>query len=466
MKAFTPRPFQSEGIDFLLNNSRCGLWWEPGIGKTPTVASAIEILYNSLDVHRVLVVAPLEVARSTWPREFAKWEHLARIPRLFVHHTNPTERARMLLTEKSAVHIVSYETFKWAVKLFKNAKRWPYDMVVFDEGTKMKSPSSKTFYAARAISKLTNVRRIVILTGTPAPNGLVDIWAPTFVLDHGVALEVEFEKRLHRKSSMAFKYAMFRPVNRMHTKWKPLTGTEEWIYDRVRGLYSAKRARVELGLPNEIPPHDTLIDLPAKVRAQYRQLERELFVELERGVDIEAVNKGVLSNKLRQICNGAAYYDESRSWASLHDEKLAALEELAGSVTEPLLVAYEYAFDAQRLKKKFGDDFTIWDGRAETEDAWNKKLLPMMGANPQQVAHGMNWQEGSNHTAWFGLPWNYELYAQFNERLGDTRQFQSNTGLRGIVHRLIARDTVEDSIVAAALADKQSVEDALMEAVS
>lgn len=440
MSTFTPHPYQANAIDHILANLFCALWMECGLGKTGTTAAAIEALIDSSDVRKVLVVAPKRVAIMTWPAEIAKWGF--RLTLSLVVGT-PTQRQRALKAPAD-IYVTNYEQLPWLAKAV--GKRWPFDMVVLDEATKVKNRSTARWRALASIRGQT--ARVVELTGTPAPNGLLDLWAPVALLDRG--------QRLGRTLT-AYRERWF-DSDYMGFTWTPKPGADAEIHAALSDICLTLRTQDYLRLP-EYFPVTVPVDLPDASRALYRELEGAMYSALA-GVDITATNAAAVSAKCRQVCAGAVYYDEGGgAWAHLHDAKIDALRDLIEDAQgAPVLVAYAFRSDLERLRAAFPAAEVLSDDPVVVE-RWNRGEIPILLAYPGSAGYGLNLQDGGNRIVWFGLDWNLEHYQQFNARLhrqGQTRPV--------FVYHLVTRDSVEE-VVLDRLENKRSVQEVLMDAM-
>lgn len=456
---FEPHPYQGRGIALIKGHTHCGLWWSPGCGKTPTVAMALVDLLDSLTVNRVLVVAPKRVALNTWPKELAKWEQTRHL-RVSVIMGTPKERVRAL-EAPADVWVISFEQFRWLMKRLRYRKRLPFDMIVVDESSKAKSPSSKTFQALRAACASNSkarqtVDRVVLLTGTPAPNGLLDIWSQTFLLDRGQRLFPTYTD---------YRTNYFWQVNADYDRWAPLPQSPGRIHALVADLYDTLDARDVLDIPDALPVHEVPADLPDHARALYQRLKDEGYLDLGEAGEVDPANLGVLTGKYRQLANGCLFLDDGR-WQRVHDGKLEALEDLLEELGgEPILLAYQFKPDLIQVKERFKRDVVLLDDDPRTQDRWNAGKIRILATYPGAAAHGLNLQYGGHNTVWYGLTWNLEDYLQLNERLGDTRQFQSKTGKRAVVHHIVAPNTIEDRVMAPRLIEKWTDQETLKRAV-
>jgi len=443
---FIPHTYQKYAIQRILDQPAVGLFLDMGMGKTVCALTAVaELLYDRFEVIRVLVIAPLRVAEDTWSREVEKWDHLKHLK---ISKVLGSERERIAaLNEKADIYVINRENVEWLVDYYGNGKFWPFDMVIIDELSSFKSPKARRFRALRKVRPL--IKRIVGLTGTPAPNGLIDLWAQIYLLDQGERLG---------KTITGYRDRYFEPDKRSRTviySWKPKPQAEKAIYEKISDICVSMRAEDWLEMPERI---DRVIpvQLPQEARDKYRQLERDLLLPFADG-DVVANTAAVLSNKLLQLANGAVY-DENGGVKVLHNAKLEALEDVIEAANgKPVLVFYTYRHDLDRLKTYFPKARTL-DTAKDISD-WNSGKISMLLAHPASTGHGLNLQAGGNIIVWFGLTWSLELYQQANARLHRQGQKESV-----IVHHLVAVDTVDEDVMKA-LEGKATTQEALITAV-
>jgi SNF2 family DNA or RNA helicase len=441
-------PYQRQAVEHIIDAPRDHLFADMGTGKTAATLTAFDALRLAGEARRMLVVAPLRVAQTVWPREPGKWTHLQHLTVQPILGT-PKQRERALTTGAD-IYTINVENWIWLVDRL--GKDWPFDLVVADESTRFKKPSGKRFRAAKRIHKLPS--RWVNLTGTPSPNGLLDLWAPTYLLDHGQRLGKKFN---------AFKEWAFES-DFMGYNWVPRPWAEDEIHARINDITLSIRAADHLDIRE--PVHHTVeVELPDKARAQYEAMEREMFLQLEAiGEDVDAMSAAALTMKLRQIASGAVYYDEDGRYEELHDAKLQALqsvvEEAGGS---PILVAYIFQSTRDRLLRTF-PQARVLDTDPATEDDWNAGRIPLLLAHPASCGHGLNLQDGGHHLAVVDQDWDLELYQQIIERIGPARQLQAGYDRPVYIHNLVARGTV-DELVLARRETKRSTQDLLIEAM-
>lgn len=449
--AFHPRQYQALMIDHILAAPRCALWASMGSGKSVATLIALDLL-SLVEPGPALVIAPLRVAQSTWPDEVRKWQHLRHL-RVSVICGTATER-RAALARPAEIYTVNFEQLPWLVDEL--GDDWPFATVVVDEATKLKGFRLRQgTQRARALAKVahTKVQRLIELTGTPAPNGLIDLYGQAWFLDAGQRLGRTFD---------GFSQRWFRPAFNGFGL-EPLPAAREQIEDRLRDLCLTIDARDWFDIREPIS-NVIRVELPAKARALYRDMEREMFMELA-GAEVEAFNAAARTNKCLQLANGAAYIDKAAAeWVEVHTAKLQALEsvieEAAGM---PVLVAYNFRSDLARLAKAFPKGRHL-DKDPQTLRDWNAGHIPLLFAHPASAGHGLSLQDGGNILVFFAVNWNLEEHQQIVERIGPTRQAQSGHDRPVFIHYILAADTV-DELVLARLQTKRDVQDLLLEAM-
>lgn len=441
---FVPYPYQEAAIRWVLDRPASGLFLGMGMGKTVVTLTAInELLFDRLEAARVLVIAPLRVARDTWAREAAKWDHLQHLQ---VSVVLGDARERLAALERPAdVYVINRENVPW---LCETLFDWPFDMVVIDELSSFKSVQAKRFKALRKVRG--HIRRIVGLTGTPAPNGLIDLWPQIYLLDRGERLG---------KTVGAYRARYFTPDRangHIVYSYRLLPGADEAIQARIADICMSLRKEDYLSLPGQL--YETVeITPPPALLKQYRQFERDRIMEAMDGDgEIVALNAAALTGKLLQFANGAIY-DDNGNPHLIHNLKLDALEDLIEAANgEPVLVFYAFKHDRDRIMRRVSCRELA---TSEDIDAWNRKEIPVALAHPASVGHGLNLQEGGHIIIWFGLTWSLELYQQANERLNRPGQ----THVCRIYH-LVLKGT-HDERVLAALERKDTSQRALIDAL-
>ena len=433
--------YQKYAVRFIEEHPIAALFLDMGLGKTITTLTAIHnLMFNLFAVRKVLIIAPLRVARDTWSAEIEKWEHLKPLQYSVVVGT--VEERLAALKKPADLYIINRENIDWLV----NNTKFDYDMVVIDELSSFKSHKTKRFKALKKVRPM--VKRIVGLTGTPAPNGLIDLWAEIGLLDMG--------QRLGRFIG-GYRERFFVPDKRsreMVFSYKLRDGAEEAIYGLISDICISMKAADYLEMPECIYNRVEVV-MNEKERKLYQQLERDMLISFEDG-DIDAVNAAGLSNKLMQMANGAVY-DENKAVKHIHDRKLEALEDLVEAANgKAVLIAYWYKHDLERIKKYVG---AVELDTAEDMRKWNAGEIPVAVIHPASAGHGLNLQAGGSTLIWFGLTWSLELYQQMNARLW--RQGQKETV---VIHHLMAKGTLDERVMEA-LEKKDCGQSALVDAV-
>ncbi|MBI1450364.1 DEAD/DEAH box helicase [Acinetobacter sp. FL51] len=455
-KPFTPRPYQHAIIEHILDNPRCGVFAGMGMGKTSSTLTALEIL-EVLEPGPALVIAPLRVAASTWPDEAKKWQHLEKLKVVAIIGT-PKER-EAALRQKAHVYTINYENLPWLVEYL--GSNWKFSKVVADESTKLKgfrvSQGSKR---AKALGKVAHkyVERFIELTGTPAPNGLKDLWGQTWFLDRGQRLGTSFN---------AFTSRWFRSIqvgaDRNAIQLVPYDHSQSEIQGKLKDICISLEAKDHFDIDEPIE-NVIEIELKGKARTVYDEMENEMFIELSESVEVEAFNAASKTMKCLQIASGALYTDENGAWETIHDLKIQALESIIEEAAGmPVLVSYHWKSDLERLLKAFPQGKQL-DKNPKTIRDWNKGKVPVMFAHPQSAGHGLNLQDGGNILVFFSHWWNLEEFQQIIERIGPTRQAQAGHDRPVFIHHIVAKDTM-DSVVMQRRDSKREVQDLLMEAM-
>lgn len=442
--------YQLACVQKILDTPYIALFLDMGLGKTVTTLTAIrELKLNRLEISRVLVIAPLKVAEATWVREISLWSHLQVLKVSEVLGT-AAQRRRALQVDAD-IYVTNRDNVKWLVDEV-GVDEWPFDMVVLDESSSFKNHKAIRFKALKMVRP--RIKRIVELTGTPAPHGLLDLWAQIFLLDAGA--------RLGRTLSV-YRDLYFLPDKRNAVQvwtWKLRPGAAEAIQASISDICVSMSAADYLTLPDCV--YDTVpVKLDSKAAAAYKTLERDMLLQVSEEEWVSAGTAGILTTKLLQLCNGAVY-DEEHSVRVIHDCKLAAfgevLEQLGG---EHCLVFYNFQHDRDRLAallSKRGLHYRVYAG-AQDEVDWNDGKIEVLLAHPASCAYGLNLQRGGHHIIWFGLTWSLEQYQQANKRLH--RQGQS---CPVIIHHLVVQDGVDEDVMRA-LSSKDAVQHALLEAL-
>lgn len=445
---YTPHPYQKYCIDRVVSDNAVGLFLDMGLGKTViTLTAAAELKCNRFAVNRILIIAPKKVAEATWSKEAAKWDHLKRL-RFSLILGSQVKRIKAVNTPAD-IYIINRENIPWLVDYHRNA--WPYDMVVIDESSSFKNHRAKRFKALKMVRG--HISRLVELTGTPAPNGLIDLWAQIYLLDGGARLG---------KSITGFRERYFNPDQRNAQQvftYKPKAGADAAIDRLIGDICVSMKAEDYLQLP-DIVYDDIPVALDSASSKLYKKLEAEMLLTVDEST-IDAGTAAVLSSKLLQLCNGAVYDDDKRV-VEIHSCKLDAFDELIESLNgQPALVFYNFQHDKDRIKSRLSKTgLRIRELKTpEDETDWNNKEIDILLAHPASAAYGLNLQDGGNHVIWFGLNWSLELYQQANKRLHRQGQKQ-----KVIVHHLSVVGGRDEDVVAA-LYEKGATQDRLIDSL-
>lgn len=442
-------PYQLYGVNHIVENKKCALWIGMGLGKTITTLTAIDYLLCNNEAERVLIIAPLKVCLTVWPSEIKKWEH--------VNHLKVTQLAgqrhniRQSRLDSGSIFntqitIINREMVPWLVEQMGDF--WPFDMIIIDESSSFKNWTAKRSKALRSVYSKT--KRMVQLTGTPAGNGLMDIYSQIHLLDRGHRLGKtlwQYKQKYFDSDFMGYNYTL-------------KLGAEEKIYRKLERLCLSMKTRDFVSLP-DCYKNNIFVDLPKGARKIYKEVETDFYSDLENGT-VEALNAAVKINKLLQIASGAVYLPDMVE--EIHAEKLKALEGLVEEQQgDPLLVAYNYRHEADRIKQAIPDAVDLGDVSPTllegVIDRWNEGKIPVMLAHPASAGHGLNLARGGHTLCWFSLSWSLELYEQFNARLD--RIGQDHTVA---IHHILANDTA-DLVVLEALAKKTSGQTGLLQAL-
>jgi SNF2 family DNA or RNA helicase len=475
-----PHVYQKKAVKFLLEHAASALFLDPGLGKTSITLAAVKLLKQKKVLDKVLLVAPLRVCYSVWPREVEKWKDFEGLKVVVLHGPNKDE----MLKQDADVYVINPEGLDWLLQVKKtkvtsaktgktitkidvDLRRWKslgFDTLCIDELSKFKHTTTNRFKALKLV--LSTFRRRWGLTGSPASNGLMDLFGQCFILDQGRTLGPYITH---------YRMKYFNPSHDGFS-WVLRDGADEEIYDRIRPLALRMAANDYLDMPALIE-NNIKVDLPDDVRRVYDQLEEDLIAKLNDKI-VVASTAAAASIKCRQVANGGLYLDpevqalvklpkSKREWANLHYEKIDALadliDELQGS---PILVAYDFEHDLDRLRERLGKDVPYIGGgvsakrSAELERDWNAGKLPVLLGHPQAMGHGLNLQEVGHHVCWHSMTWDYELYDQFIRRV----LRQGNKSKKVFVHHLMARGTI-DEVMLTALKSKKRGQQALFDAL-
>lgn len=440
--------YQLKAVKFLLGQDAAALFLDPGLGKTSTVLAAIAALKQAKKFKRALIVAPLRVCHMTWPNEQQKWADFAGLSMRVIHGS---KKEKLLQEPGIDIHVINPEGLAWLWRQLQG--KWPYDVLVIDESTKFKSWTALRTKSLRM--KLEKFSRRWILTGTPAPNGIADLFSQIYILDGG--------KRLGQYITY-FRTRFMVQGGYNGYEWKPKLGALEEIEELLSDVVLRLEAKDWLELP-ELTFVDIPVELPTAVRKQYDQLEEEFILELE-SVEVSAIHAAALGMKLRQVTNGFIFDDDAKPhW--LHDEKLDALEDLVEELNgSPVLVGIAFLPELEAIRKRLGYDVPYLGGGVGKKQAeqivtdWNEGKIPVLIAHPASVSHGLNLQGACHHVCWFGLTWNLEEWDQLIRRV--YRQGQKSN--RVIVHNIVAAKT-KDQEIAKALGQKDATQAHLLQAL-
>ncbi|NBH62154.1 DEAD/DEAH box helicase [Anaerotruncus sp. 80] len=449
---FSPHDYQRYCVEKILETPKLGLFLDMGLGKTVITLTAIrQLMYDRFQVRKVLVIAPKKVAEGTWTLEKDKWEH-TKILRVSQVLGSAAKRIKALHTPAD-IYITNRENVVWLVDYYRN--NWPFDMVVVDESSSFKNHSAKRFKALAGVSS--HVDRMVELTGTPSPNSLADLWAQIYLLDEG--------QRLGKRYTH-FRERYFQPDRFGYTgtvySYEAKPGSEQSILNQISDICVSMKAGDYLQLPDIIYDEVPVV-LDAKAAKAYRDMERQMVLELpEDEEEISVTSAAALSNKLQQLANGAVY-DEDHQTHEVHSCKIETFLELIESLQgKPVLVFYSFQHDKARILAALASQkhLRVRELKTTQDQAdWNARKIDVLLAHPASAAYGLNLQAGGNHVVWFGLTWNYEQYSQANKRLH--RQGQTE---KVIIHHLITKDTRDEDVMEA-LQHKDDVQNWVMESL-
>lgn len=448
MKEYKPHPYQAYCRDRIIDTKNIALFLEMGLGKTVITLDAInQLRYDRLCVRRVLIIAPKKVAESTWQTEATKWQGLAHLRCSTVLGSLADRKAA--LAKSADIYIINRENTQWLVEYYKHA--WPFDMVVIDESSSFKNHQAKRFKALKLVRS--RINRMVLLTGTPSPQSLLDLWPQIFLLDGGARLG---------KTITSYRNTYFAPDKRSATiiySYKLRPGSEAAIYQRISDICISMRSADYLTLP-ELVYNDIPVKLDAAAQKTYDALERDMLLEIDEST-ITAGTAAVLTNKLLQLCNGAVY-DEDGQVIELQNCKIDALletvEQLHG---EHAVICYNFKHDKGRLLQALagtGLRVAVYEGDKQMQ-AWNAGQLDLLLVQPASCGYGLNLQQGGHHIIWFGLTWSLELYQQTNKRLH--RQGQEHPVF---VHHLIVKGGADEDVIAS-LQSKDQTQESLLNAL-
>jgi hypothetical protein len=442
---FKPHDYQAHTTQFIIDHPESAIFLGMGMGKTISTLTAInDLVRNRFETQKVLVIAPIRVARDTWPTEIKKWDHLAGLTVSTI--TGTAKQREAAANRRADIYTIGRENIPWLVK--HHGSRWPYDMVIIDELSSFKNPQAKRFKALKKVRP--KIHRIVGLTGTPAPNSLLDIWAPFRLIDNG--------ERLGRFITH-YRDQYFTPGRRNGTvvyNWNLRPGADQAIYDNIADITVSMRTADYLQLPEATHQHIT-VQLPAKARKHIDTLKRDLVLDLDDDT-IDAANAATLSLKLQQLAGGAIYNEEGNDYITIHNEKIQALTELVDQAQgNPMLVCYWFKHERDRILDAV-PGARVLDTQQDFHD-WNNGDIPVALIHPASAGHGLNLQAGGHIMVWYTTPWSLELYEQANARL----HRQGQTEPVSIIH-IDTADSI-DQTVHQALTRKDTTQQALITAV-
>lgn len=456
MSKFKPRIYQQLIIAHILTHARCSLFVSMGMGKTSSTLAALEYLKIIGEDCKTLVLAPLRVAASTWPDEVSKWGFDLSISAIV---GTPAQRLKAL-NASADVYCTNYECLPWLVKEL--GDKWPFSVVVADEATRLKGfrLGGGGGSRAKALSKVAHskVKRFIELTGTPAPNGLLDLWGQLWFLDRGERLGRSYGNY----TAMYFRQKRVG-ASPFAVTYEPCEWAQGAIQNKIKDICLSLNAGdyfpLEEPISSVIP-----VELPAKARKIYNDLQKDMLAFLDNGEEVDAVNAAVRTVKCLQVASGAVYTEDGNKWEPLHDQKIEALKSIveeAGGM--PVLVAYHWRADLERLLKAFPEGRAL-DKDPKTIKLWNAGKIPVLFAHPASAGHGLNLQDGGNILVFFSHWWDLEQYQQIVERIGPTRQAQAGHPRPVFLYHIVARDTV-DELVIERRRSKRSIQDLLLDAL-
>ena len=438
---YKPYPYQEKAKQWIIDHPAAGLFLGCGLGKTVITLTALAELKPT----KALVIAPLRVAATVWAEEAQKWDHLKHL-RVVKVLGSQAERLQAL-RQDADIYVINRENTEWLVNQCQKERRWPFEVGVLDELSSFKSAKAARFKALRRVRPA--MGRVIGLTGTPAPNGLIDLWAQIYLLDEG--------ERLHHTLG-AYRMRYFDPGRRNGNivyDWQPKPGAEEAIYEKLTDICISMQARDYLELPDRLD-RTIKVTLEPKAQRAYERMEKDMLLPLQDQV-ITAASAAVVTGKLLQLANGAIY-DAEHDYHVIHDAKIGALEDIVEAANgQPVLVYYSYQHDLQRIKERFPQAVQL--ATADDVARWNRGQIPILLAHPDSAGHGLNLQHGGHILVWFGLTWSLEKYQQANARLHRQGQGQPVT-----VYHIVADGTMDEQVMRI-LERKDQRQNALIEAV-
>lgn len=448
---YNPWLYQEYGTDHIMRYRGTGLFMEMGLGKTVATLTAIVELLRTKQIKKVLIIAPLKVARDTWSNEIELWDHTKHLKISKIIGTDAQRRKALL--EKADIWTINRENIPWLVAIF--GLGWPFDMTVVDESSSFKSAKSQRFKALRMV--LPKIKKIVCLTGTARPNSLLDLWSQLYLLDSGQRLgqtlgqyRSKYFTPAQTNGHIVYSYAL--------RKGEDLLGAdiyEKEVYDKISDICISMKAKDYIDLPEKIIVNK-FINLPADIMAQYNEFEMSQVLEIN-DKELTAANAAVLTGKLLQFSNGAVY-DENKAWEVIHDEKLDVLEEIIEEANgKPVLVFYSFKHDLARIKQRIKEVRELKTNQDMTD--WNAGKIQVMACHPGSAGHGLNLQAGGNIIVWFGVNWSLELYLQANARLHRQGQL-----MPVIIYHLLCKGTMDIDVIRV-LSGKEAGQEGMMKAL-
>lgn len=443
-REFVPRPYQQYAIQRIIDTPAVALLLDMGMGKTVSTLTAIdELIYDRFAVRKVLVIAPLRVALSTWRDECETWAHTQNLRMSIAVGDRATREAA--LRADADIYVVNRDVVKWLVGYYRD--KWPFDMVVIDESSSFKNPASQRFKALRKVRPL--IRRVVLLTGTPAPNGLMDLWSQLYLLDRG--------KRLGRTLT-EYRERYFRPGQQngyVVYSYDLRPGADKEIFRKIGDICVSMKSEDYLTLP-PLMQNVVKVQLPDEALKRYREMEKELVLSVG-DTDITAVSAAALTNKLLQMANGSVY-DEEQEAIKIHEAKADALDEIITcNEGKSVMVIYSYRHDLDTLRRRYPKAREL--KTADDIRDWNAGRIPILLVHPQSAGHGLNLQHGGHIAIWYGLTWSLEAYQQTNKRLHRPGQTESV-----VLHHLVAKGTIDEDVMRA-LEGKAAGQESMLDAV-
>lgn len=427
-----PHKYQKGAVKFVLTRAAAALFLDPGLGKTSIFLAVVKVLKKENMLGKVLVIAPLRVCYLVWPKELAKWKDFEGLT-IQILHGKDKERN---LYKEADIYLINPEGLVWLVK--HDLKKLGFKLLGIDESSKFKAPNTQRFKLLKSILPIFNRR--IIMTGSPSPNSMMDLFSQIFILDGGASLG---------RFITHYRNTFFYPTGFGGYEWKLHEGAEKKIQERIKPLVLRLEAKDYLELP-ELIENNIYVELPKEAKVAYKQMEDELFTALQKG-DVVALNAAAASMKCRQMANGGVYGDE-RVVHHIHMEKAEAVKELIDELQgTPALVAYDFDHDLDRLRKVLGKDVPYIGGGvspkrgAAIESEWNAGKIPVLLGHPGSIAHGLNLQNAGNHVIWHSLTWNFEWYDQFIKRI----LRQGSKHKKVFNHHIIAENTVDIAIITA-----------------